>query len=362
MGSKFQLAMAKVVGLLALCLVGIYASEVQELGDPTRSDADAAEAGAATGTRVLNMPGPAYGKPGYKESHNWESDVDIYSPVVFNMNYYAAKYDMQGKSEAELKASWKSAGLNNELSAPDCRQATADFSLNTYAEKNPAVAEATEGKCAKLLENYLGQGLYDGLSGATSNKVLYCQEGQACKGDFAVQKAEEEGKDLTNGKDKWTPTQEYTLTFWLKLSDAMAVDSNILHYGDAEYQRSPAVYVKAGTTNLKVSVTQSNEQDFHCSVDGDEEPGALQKKTWYHVAIVVNNNGAKVYLNGEKKSECSNPDGITVVQPEGTHLYLSDPWSEPARAELQGLTYYPRAQMSEKEIMAQSQIEKASLK
>merc|ERR1712224_1003785 len=216
--------------------------EVHELGDPGRNDASAAEmiAGQATGTQTLNMPGPAYGKPGYKESHNWESDVDVYSPIVFNQKYYAAKYVLADKNEAELKADWKDAGLAADLTAPDCRQGTADFSLNAYAEKNPAVAETTGGNCAKLLESYLGQGLFDGLSGATNSKMMYCKEGE--------------------------------------------------------------------------------------------------------------------------KAACTNPDGQTVTQPEGTHLYLSDPWTEAARAELQGLPCYPKYQMAEAEIVAQSEIERGTLK
>jgi len=346
----------------------VHASEVHELGDPARSDASEAEmmAGQASGTQTLNMPGPRYGQPGYKESHNWEADVDVYSPTVFNQKFYAAKYGLAGQTEAEIKAAWKETGLAADATAPNCQQANSDFSLNTYAANNPAVMESTQGNCEKLLASYLSQGVFDGLSGATNHKVLYCAEGQACKGDFGITKQELD-TDNTNGKDKYVPSQEYTLSFWLKLSDSMAVDSNILHYGDQEYQRSPAVYVKAGTTNLKFSITQSNEQDFHCSLDGPEpaageEPGALTKKQWYHIALVVSSNGGKVYVDGEEKAECSNPDGTTVVQPEGTHFYLGDPWSQPARAEIQGLSYYPKYKMGEAEIQAVAEIEKATLK
>jgi hypothetical protein len=332
------------------------ATEVHELGDPTIHDAGAAEieAGQAVGTRILNMPGPAYGNPGYKESHNWESDIDIFSPIIFNPKYYAAKYEVTG-GEAEVRADWKTTGLAADLAAPDCRQGTADFSLNTYLEKNPGVQESTGGLCAKLLENYLGQGLFDGLSGATNHKIL--REGA---GDYGVTKQEID-TDLVD-KDKIVPSQEYTLSFWLKLADVTSVETNILHYGDEEYKRSPAIYAKAGTTNLKFSISQDNEQDFHCSLDGEEDPGALEKKKWYGITMVVNSNGADIYVNGEKKAECSNPDGQTITPAEGTNFYLSDPWTEAARAEIQGLTYYSGYKMSEAELQVQTEIEKEALK
>lgn len=353
------------LGLVAaVCLVCCaHAAEVSELGDPNRNDAanaemDAGQAGLTSRpNQMLNMPGPAYGNPGYKESHNWESDVDIYSPVIFNKQFYAAKYALADHNEAAIKADWKGTGLAADLVAPNCRQATADFSLNVYADNNPTAVESSGGSCAKLLEQYMNQGLFDGLSGATNQKVLY--QG---KSDFGVQKQELD-TDMV-GKDNITPSQQYTLSFWIKLNDAMAVDSNILHYGDAEFKRSPAIYAKAGTTNLKFSVSQTNEQDFHCSLDGDGsiEQGALAKKTWYGISLVVDTNGAKVYVNGKERSACTNPDGTTVTPPEGTHFYTSDPWSEPARAEIQGLTYYPKYMMTESEVLAQSEIEKASLK
>lgn len=66
-------------------------------------------------------------------------------------------------------------------------------------------------------------------------------------------------------------------------------------------------------------------------------------------------------MDGEKKSECENADGSTVAQPEGTHMYLSDPWTEAARAELQKVAYYPNYKMTETELAAQSKIEKAAL-
>lgn len=349
--------MVKLVLLATLAgLLAVQAVEVQELASINPSPQDVADghlAGIAEGTRELNMPGPMYGKPGYKESHNWETDVDIFSPTVFNQDFYAAKQGLADKNTAEIKTAWKDA-LAADTLAPDCQQAVAGFSLNLYDQNNPSVHDSTGGKCNKLLENYLQTGVFDGLSGATNTPIL-----RQSQSTFTVQKTELD-TDLV-GKESLTPSREYTLTFWVKLLDSMAVESNILHIGDTEYARSPSVYVKAGTTNLKFSISQSNEQDFHCSLDGTEEPGALEKKKWYNIALVVGSNKGTVFVDGVKKTECENAEGTTVKPPAGTHVYVSDPWSEPARAELQKVAYYSDYQMSEGEVAAQSKIEQAVL-
>jgi hypothetical protein len=349
---------------LFLGLSLVQAAEVQQLEadsqNPAPADVEAADfdAGRSEGTRKLSMPGPAYGNPGYKESHNWEADVDVFSPVVFSQMYYAAKYDLADKTENEIKTDWKTVGLADDAVAPDCRQASAEFSLNVYAEKNPGIAESTGGNCEKLMESYLGQGIYDGLSGATNSRIL--REGHS---SFTVEKAELDTSATGDQTLYHYGAQEYTLSFWLKLTDTLAIDGNIFHYGNTEYARSPAVYAKAGTSNLKFSISQTNEQDFGCSLDGDgtNEDGFLAKKVWYQIVMVVKSNGATVYVDGVKKTDCENPDGTTVVQPAGTIMYVSDPWTQPARAQLQKMSYYPNLLMSASEIQAQYEIEKPNI-
>merc|ERR1711977_395339 len=41
---------------------------------------------------IPNAPGPRHGLPGYKESHQWETDTDMFSPLVFDWRFYRAKY------------------------------------------------------------------------------------------------------------------------------------------------------------------------------------------------------------------------------------------------------------------------------
>jgi hypothetical protein len=350
--------------VLAVVLLGIglvHGAEVHQLdsdgANPAASDVSAADmdAGRSEGVRKLSMPGPAYGNPGYKESHNWESDVDVFSPVVFSQKYYAAKYDLADQTAGEIKTNWKTVALADDLVAPNCRQASADFSLNDYSEQNPEVAEATGGNCAKLMQSYLSSGIYEGKIGSTACKVL--RDGQS---SFTVEKTELDTSTTGDPTTFHLGAQEYTLSFWVKLEDTLGIDGNIFHYGNTEYARSPAVYAKAGTTNLKFSISQTNEQDFGCDLDGDgtHEDGFLEKKTWYQIVMVVKSNGAAVYVDGVKKTECDNADGTTVVQPSGTIMYVSDPWSEPARASIQKMVYYPNVMMADTEITAQYEIEK----
>jgi len=354
---KFALVL---VLFLGSCLV--QGAEVQQLDSANPAPADVAtadfDAGRSEGNQKLSMPGPAYGNPGYKESHNWEDDVDVFSPVIFSQKYYAAKYDLADKTDKEIKTDWKTVGLADDTVAPDCRQASAEFSLNVYAEQNPGVAQSTGGNCKKLMESYLGQGIYDGLSGATNTPVL--RDG---KSSFTVAKTDLDTSTTGDQTLYHYDAQEYTMSFWLKLTDTLAVDGNIFHYGNTEYARSPAAYVKAGTSNLKFSISQTNEQDFGCDLDGDgtHEDGFLAKKTWYQIVMVVKANGAAVYVDGVKKTECENPDGTTVVQPAGTIMYVSDPWTQPARVSIKKMSYYANLQMSDAEIEAQYSIEKANI-
>jgi hypothetical protein len=82
------------------------------------------EDGEATGNfkAFLNNPGPRYGLPGYKESHNWEQGVDIFSPVIFDPLFYAAKYGLTQNTTDQVKLDWSTKGLSGE--SPGCRQVT----------------------------------------------------------------------------------------------------------------------------------------------------------------------------------------------------------------------------------------------
>eukprot|EP00658_Telonema_sp_P-2_P085015 TRINITY_DN9591_c0_g1_i3.p1 TRINITY_DN9591_c0_g1~~TRINITY_DN9591_c0_g1_i3.p1 ORF type:complete len:331 (-),score=73.26 TRINITY_DN9591_c0_g1_i3:163-1155(-) len=318
------------------------------------------------------MPGAPYGNPGYKESHNWETSVDIWSPTVFNPVFFAAKYGISDKSEAQLRKQWREEVMQSDDVAPNCKQGSAGFSLNSYMAKNQDLSW-TGGSCSKLLRNYLKQGILAGKDGGTNVQIRSNGESE-----FGVQRTELD-KD-TVGKDSIVPAQKYSLTFWAKFGDVVAVDSNILHFGNTEDARSPALYAKTSTTNLKVSISQNNLPNFECHLDGptsndEENVGVFKLKQWYMIGLVVNSTGADVFVDGQKQSlytnvadpdnegqtvkqaGCNNPDGQTTVPAAETYFYMSDPWSEPARCELSLVKYYRALGLTEAELGAQRRIE-----
>jgi len=262
------------------------------------------------------MPGPPYGKPGYKESHNWVSDVDLFSPVVFNTDFYAAEYDIQGQSNSELRQDWLTTGLADSLTAPNCRRGTIDFSLNKYYAANEGDLKRVtdDGKCKKILEQYLKSGIFAGdNNGATSVNI------RNSKGEDTFRIKAQETADLGGTTLQYQKT--YTLSFWIKAGNIMPVETNIMQFGKATPTlpaRSPAVAFESSSTNMRFYIAQSGSSDFHCSLRspiGANSDGALELDNWYQVTLVVGQTDAdvnlrgKVYLNGVEKSTCSNAGG-----------------------------------------------------
>merc|ERR1711977_138100 len=112
---------------------------------------------------IPNFPGTPYGKPGYKESHNWESDIDYFSPLIFNWKIYAAMYELKDKTEEAVRKDWVDVGMKADAKYPDCRQGTLTFSPNKYYRANPEALEKTAGNCKKIIESFLKDGLFQGL-------------------------------------------------------------------------------------------------------------------------------------------------------------------------------------------------------
>merc|ERR1711865_284189 len=114
--------------------------------------------------------GPAYGKPGYKESHNWEKDSDLFAPVVFDWKFYQAMYDTElaDMSEAQVRQYWVETANADAMVYPDCNQASSQFSMNMYYRANPGLESTTGGVCKMIVEDYLNNGIYDGKPTALS--------------------------------------------------------------------------------------------------------------------------------------------------------------------------------------------------
>merc|ERR1711966_13747 len=186
----------KVIAALVLCLaVTALTHEVHELDDNQAARAPgedgswpnemhnrirsgtqgAREGGKDTwgrrkGDRVLNMPGAPYGKPGYKESHNWESDVDLMSPVVFDWRFYKASSAniAADQDEVAVKEYWVNTALASTRKYPNCDQASEGFAPDMYyrAQKNTdqPLAEDANGEisCLDILKDFLSGGIFTG--------------------------------------------------------------------------------------------------------------------------------------------------------------------------------------------------------
>lgn len=125
------------------------------------------------------FPGPTYGLPGYKESHDWLDDVDNFSPLVFDWKYYKAKCasaasckDKDGNegtalgdmSEAEVKAHWIETGMKR------CDVASSTFSAAYYITTNNLedyIDDDGNPVCDKGIKHFLEDGVFDGLAGST---------------------------------------------------------------------------------------------------------------------------------------------------------------------------------------------------
>merc|ERR1712072_165661 len=88
-------------------------------GDDTHKAFDNGGESVGYFKRIANFVGPKYGLPGYKESHNWETDFDMMSPLVFDYRWYRALIHEKVVDAAAM-------------SAPACPQGNIWFNANTF--------------------------------------------------------------------------------------------------------------------------------------------------------------------------------------------------------------------------------------
>merc|ERR1711907_326464 len=171
------------------------------------------------------FPGPVYGLPGYKESHDWLKDVDWWSPLVFEWRYYKARCaegcvklgtkdekgdPLKDMDEGQVKKYWLEKGMDNG------DVATPNFSCEYYVTSNEDLHETLLDenkvpKCKKAVQQFLTDGLFDGLSGTSfDGEHVSFGEGktyQQITSFFAP-------KGHQGGQIQWS--KNYAWTFWYK--------------------------------------------------------------------------------------------------------------------------------------------------
>jgi hypothetical protein len=344
------------------------------------------------GSRPMpNFPGTPYGKPGYKESHDWESDIDYFTPLIFNAKIYASMYGVKGTEEA-IKKDWLDVAMKADAKYPDCRQGTLTFSPNKYYRANPDIADVTGGLCRKIITSFLKDGLFEGRpteDGVAEKRYLQ----RLAKDKLLAMKGNVASKVFSNpnkrGQTTWAlrrnrgqpfksfpSRQEYTITWWQKTQSLMRPWGSVLHYGHNNGERAPGIWMyPSNRPRLHFRVGQSNSRNWGC------DPGTAignNKQHWYFVALVVGKKDPKctgtschakatVYYDGKKVHECLSSGYTLTFNEEQTglnpmrRLYTADPWFVAARQQMKDLTHYPGAPISGAIISAEHDIARGDL-
>merc|ERR1711990_185509 len=159
------------------------------------------------GPSIHNMAGAPYGLPGYKESHDWVNDVDIFSPLVFDWEFHGASLDTPVTTQIESKTAWETYVNDASILYPNCRNGNEKFDLNYYmAEK-----QLTDQSCGEGLRNYLSTGIYDGY-GDYHPSIRYTKtEGGPMAWGISYDPATQLYPPNT-----WIPSATFTVSFWVR--------------------------------------------------------------------------------------------------------------------------------------------------
>merc|ERR1711865_445103 len=351
--------------------------ELQEDGvSPMISGAETSFAASDTNP-TSNFPGPKYGLPGYKESHKWETDVDIFSPVVFDAKYFNAAQGNTDGGLAAAKKAWLEVVSDDETKVPYCKQASPLFSLNTYYRANPAIKEATEsGKCGQVLKNYLQSGILEGspvYSASAEAEFAATQSDEELaqlQGNAHAQKVRLKSENLGANPncDMGTiadSTNAYSWSFWYKPVSPGRVKRNLMSYGKAtngkqsimdKAENGPAIFENTGKggNKLQFKVSMDNNDGWSCT-PSKTLAEATQQDDWHFVALVVNKEGANVFYDGEQVADCANTEGSPQTFPNRVLKLATSRkgmW-ESSKSSIKNMMYYPRTELSSELIQAE---------
>jgi len=288
-------------------------------GDDTHPNFDNGGESVGYFKRIANFVGPKYGLPGYKESHNWETDFDMMSPLVFDYRYYRALIhepaaDAEAMSEEGLKTHF--VGAIEKSEAPNCPQGNIWFNANTfYVLYKDDTEFGMGGKACKLIfQVFLQKMVFRGdpivvhktgsgpfptvgtklfnPSGARNEHLTkaFFQIGQA-------QYAETPNANAFRTDNTFSPARHMTIVFWLQVApQGKAPNAELFNYGGVKSDH----YFRTGfgciTEDLTTSAcyfiwvfTAAKPEYFHTYND-DNFPklnAALGGSAWGHVLMML---------------------------------------------------------------------------
>eukprot|EP00656_Telonema_subtile_P044835 TRINITY_DN51099_c0_g2_i1.p1 TRINITY_DN51099_c0_g2~~TRINITY_DN51099_c0_g2_i1.p1 ORF type:complete len:396 (+),score=49.55 TRINITY_DN51099_c0_g2_i1:88-1275(+) len=270
-----------------------------------------------------------------KSSHDWVHVVDRFSPLLFNWRYYAAKYNLEGQTEAQVRADW-TRHVEQDAAAPDCRQGQPLFSVVKYMENNPTVKANIQSSCSKGLNSYLTQGIYNGASGEVGRRLS-----ASTRGGKTTRISLKRG--LKMSQELFLPSNTYTLTWWQRFDTAGGGSwRSVLHYGNHDdlYPKSPSVLQYPSTlekpsTRLSFIVSHTDNPDFHCNPTPQ-----LPVNKWTFVGLAVKQSSVEVFYDGKLVCQNASTTGGTTLVPRNQHLYLGDVFHPAAYAQVDGMIMY----------------------
>jgi len=132
----------------------------------------------------------------------------------------------------------------------------------------------------------------------------------------------------------------YTYMFWVRPVSVYGDWRNIMHKGQDNVNRNPAIWFYPGQLRLHVrSGTAQNPDWGNGGNNGCDPERQLPLSQWTHFALIHDGTGMRVYLNGQLSCQANIGGPVENSGP----LYISDPWHSAAVADLADFRYYSRA-------------------
>jgi len=128
--------------------------------------------------------------------------------------------------------------------------------------------------------------------------------------------------------------REYTWMFWVKPEGTVSGWSNILHFGNSDWERSIAVWFWPGSTTLHMVSGQAWHWNMNLNA------GPLPVGQWTHVMLTHRQGHYAAYFNNKLVAQY---EGWWVMEPfyRTASLFLGDPWYPSAQAQVQDLRFIP---------------------